>query len=78
MESLASEDSGLSEEILFRMAEIRRVMIALATIESASGLDPERKRPPEYLRAVGLTLEDEGPGPEEAREFIQGGSRPRS
>jgi hypothetical protein len=54
------EDSGLSQEILFRLAEIRRILAVLATIEAKSSIDTARTKSIDYLYEVGLTLEDEG------------------
>ena len=54
------EDSGLSQEILFRLSEIRRILAVLATIEAKSSIDSNRTRSIEYLSKVGLTLNDEG------------------
>lgn len=54
------EDSGLSQEILFRLAEIRRILAVLATVEAKSSIDNERAKSVDYLNEVGLTLEDEG------------------
>ena len=54
------EDSGLSQEILFRLSEIRRILAVLATIEAKSSIDTERTKSVDYLSKVGLTLDDEG------------------
>lgn len=53
------EDSGVSEDILNRLAELRRIVIVLATLEAASGVNPNEFKELSYLRQNKLVLSDE-------------------
>lgn len=56
----SSPDSGVSAEILNRLAEVRRILIAIAHVETkAFPQKKERYRDKSYLAKHGLTLEDE-------------------
>jgi hypothetical protein len=55
----AAIDGGLSQEILFRMSEARRVVLALAHIEAISARQSGQFKSEDYLRRAGLTLDDE-------------------
>lgn len=60
-------DSGLSQQLLFRLGEIRKLLIALAWVEARTGLHQtdedavrqEEVKSEEYLERFGLTLDDE-------------------
>jgi hypothetical protein len=55
----AALDGGLSQEILFRLSEVRRLLVALAQLEAASDPGLKRFKSLDYLRMAGLVLHDE-------------------
>ena len=53
------EDSGISQEILYRLSEVRRLLIALAHLEACAFPASRLHRSVEQLRIFGLVLDDE-------------------
>lgn len=52
-------DSGISQQVLFRLSELRRLAIALARVEAHANPKSSRYRPRDYLNENGLTFDDE-------------------
>ena len=52
-------DSGISQQVLFRLSELRRLSIALARVEAQAEPNSGRYKQTDYLNEYGLTFEDE-------------------